>query len=148
MYLVNHKYFLSHDNELQYIYDFITVHLMVTNFFGNPCNVVASPGGVNCNYDLDGKILQKVYWNTAALNPPSTNMCGYIYKIPTKEYLSVGYTLSAYIPKGCDNNFHNCKIHIVVDGGLQTVKDIRMDFVINTGYTFWADTNNIIILYP
>ena len=61
MYLVKlykyYKYFLSHDNEIQYVDDFNTIHSMVTNFFGNPCNVAASPGIVNCNYDLAGKIL-------------------------------------------------------------------------------------------
>ena len=71
-------------------------------------------------------------------------MCAYIYKIPTKEYLPAEYTLSAYIPKGCDNNFNNCKIHIVFNGCLQTVKEITMDFVMNTGYNFWDKMSNII----
>lgn len=125
--------------------DFNAVHSTVTNFFGNPCGIAASPGIVNCNYDLAGKMLQKVYGQS--LDPHSTNIIGCIYTISTKEYLSPSdYTLTissfnnetyANVPNGC--NVNNVMmmiiivIHVVFHDCLQTTKDVGMDYVLHTG---------------
>jgi fibronectin type 3 domain-containing protein len=41
-----------------------------------------------------------------------------------------------------------CKLHVALHGCLQSYSNIQMQFVNNTGYNKWADTNNIVVLYP
>ncbi|MCB0408462.1 MAG: hypothetical protein KDD34_09675, partial [Bdellovibrionales bacterium] len=52
-----------------------------------------------------------------------------------------------YIPKSCQNG-DICRLHIALHGCEQTIEDIDDLFFTKTGYNEWAESNNIIILYP
>ena len=52
-----------------------------------------------------------------------------------------------YIPAGCDQQ-QRCRVHIALHGCLQTADLIGDHYVAHAGYNEWADTNNIIVLYP
>src|SRR5690606_29971243 len=41
-----------------------------------------------------------------------------------------------------------CKLHVVLHGCQQSTDKIGDKFVKNTGYSRWADTNQIILLFP
>jgi len=56
----------------------------------------------------------------------------------------VGYV---YVPRSCQQGA-TCRVHIAFHGGLQTLDDIGTEYVTKTGFNNWADTNNIIVLYP
>jgi poly(3-hydroxybutyrate) depolymerase len=56
----------------------------------------------------------------------------------------VGYV---YVPRSCQQGA-TCRVHIAFHGGLQTLDDIGTEYVAKTGFNNWADTNNIIVLYP
>jgi predicted esterase len=56
----------------------------------------------------------------------------------------VGYV---YVPQSCQQGA-TCRVHIAFHGGLQTLDDIGTEYVTKTGFNNWADTNNIIVLYP
>jgi poly(3-hydroxybutyrate) depolymerase len=63
--------------------------------------------------------------------------------------LSLNDTGFAYIPAACAPPRNEvCRTHIAFHGCEQTVADIQEQFVRNTGYNRWAETNNIIVLYP
>ena len=56
-----------------------------------------------------------------------------------------------YIPSSCQNAAANtCKLHIVFHGCSQgaNVKHVDDDVFTKVGYNEWADSNNIIVLYP
>jgi len=41
-----------------------------------------------------------------------------------------------------------CKLHVVLHGCKQNISDVQQQYVRNTGYNRWADTNNMVMLYP
>jgi poly(3-hydroxybutyrate) depolymerase len=58
---------------------------------------------------------------------------------------STGYL---YVPANCASGSTVCKLHVALHGCLQSYNNISDKFINNTGYNKWADTNNIIVLYP
>src|SRR5256885_14047845 len=52
-----------------------------------------------------------------------------------------------YVPASCAAGA-TCKLHVALHGCLQNSATIGDKFVRNTGYTRWADTNGIIVLFP
>jgi poly(3-hydroxybutyrate) depolymerase len=61
--------------------------------------------------------------------------------------LSLNDTAYAYVPAACADG-ETCRVHVAFHGCRQTVADIQEQFVRHTGYNRWADSNNIIVLYP
>ena len=51
-----------------------------------------------------------------------------------------------YIPEYCQEN--SCRLHITFHGCWQIEKNIGQDFVWNTEYNEYAESNNLIVLYP
>lgn len=139
-------------------------HTMPTPGYGNECSKLGNPFISKCNSDTAGDILNWIY---GALQPAQTGtLKGRLLQFNQREFSSNMYsggmdsTAWLYIPAPCDKG-EKCKLHVVLHGcnqgqsyiptsgsgengglyyGLQYVKD--------TGYNAWADTNNIILLYP
>jgi hypothetical protein len=53
----------------------------------------------------------------------------------------------AYVPANCAGGAQ-CKVHVALHGCQQSTDKIGDKFVKNTGYSRWADTNSIIVLFP
>jgi hypothetical protein len=53
----------------------------------------------------------------------------------------------AYIPQACTTGTQ-CRLHVVLHGCQQNVTLVQQKYVRNTGYNRWADTNNMVMLYP
>ena len=55
----------------------------------------------------------------------------------------------AFVPAACEGaTAATCKLHVALHGCLQNVDSVKDRFVKRAGYNLWADTNNIIVLYP
>ena len=52
-----------------------------------------------------------------------------------------------YVPSACAAGA-TCNVHVVFHGCNQTIEQIGNAFYTRTGYNEWADTNNLLILYP
>ncbi len=52
-----------------------------------------------------------------------------------------------YVPKACEQGAA-CKIHVVFHGCKQSAALVGDAFYAKTGYNNWADSNNILVLYP
>ena len=52
-----------------------------------------------------------------------------------------------YVPQACAAG-ENCRLHVVLHGCKQNTADVGQEYVRNTGYNRWADTNHIVMLYP
>ena len=130
------------------------IHTFPTNFSGsgdNSCSSSVSPYISNCTYDGSGAVLQWMYGSTK-LNAPNTGtLGGTVVTFDQTKFLtgngmdSIGYL---YVPAACATGSTVCGVHLAVHGCLQGEKEIGMDYVNNTGYNKWADTNNIIVIYP
>jgi poly(3-hydroxybutyrate) depolymerase len=51
------------------------------------------------------------------------------------------------VPKACAEG-QPCKLHVAIHGCKQNAASIGMAYVTDTGYLPWADSNNIVILFP
>lgn len=114
----------------------------------NGCGSAASPYISNCSYDGAKAVLQKFYGTLNARNnaPAAGN---YIEFNQTQFTTNPGMAATGwlYVPANCASG-SQCKVHVALHGCQQSTDKIGDKFVKNTGYTRWADTNSIIVLFP
>ena len=114
----------------------------------NSCGSAASPYISNCSYDGAKAVLQKFYGTLNPRNnvPAASN---YIEFNQTEFTSNPGMAATGwlYVPASCASGTQ-CKVHVALHGCQQSTDKIGDKFVKNTGYTRWADTNNIIVLFP
>jgi len=129
-------------------------HAMPTNYYGGSCTYLGSPYINNCNYDGSGFALDWIYGH---LNPKVTannnnivsfSQSPFIPNGATPASISMGPNAYMYVPTNCTESGANCKLHVVFHGCKQTLSDIQLQYVEDTGYNNWAESNNIIVLYP
>jgi hypothetical protein len=87
------------------------------------------------------------------MNPPSGKLTGRFVEFDQREFLDGdAYSHSmrdsgfAYIPASCAST--RCRVHVALHGCLQHFDAVGDQFYKEAGYNKWADTNNIIVLYP
>ena len=82
------------------------------------------------NGTLDGTLIHfdQTAFGASASNSMDTN--GYVF-----------------VPKGCANG-HSCGLVVAFHGCLQTQADIGTKFITEAGINAWADSNDIVVLYP
>jgi poly(3-hydroxybutyrate) depolymerase len=114
----------------------------------NGCGSAASPYISNCGYDGAKAVLQQFYGTLNARNnaPAAGN---YIEFNQTQFTTNPGMAATgwAYVPANCASG-SQCKVHVALHGCQQSTDKIGTKFVMNTGYSRWADTNSIIVLFP
>jgi chitodextrinase len=134
--------------------DLRAAHTFPTDFDGtgdNNCGFASSPYISNCAFDGAGAILNHIYGPLKPRNDGT--LTGTFIEFDQGEFLtnprSYGMSQTAwiYVPQTCANG-ETCKLHIAYHGCLQGYEKIGDKYVKNTGYNRWADTNNIIIVYP
>jgi len=129
----------------------------------------------DCDYDGAGQALRHIL---GALNParPTAELSGRFIKFYQNEFFEPGnltaqelkerYAMNeygfAYVPKACSDG-EPCRIHVVFHGCKQVYNrnpdapdfspddasnPFGLQYVKYAGYNEWADTNNLIVLYP
>ena len=99
----------------------------------------------NCNYNGALTALQYLYDGVIAGSSYNKSK---ILKIDQNAPIgsSMGQYAFVYVPDICSKE--KCAIHVVLHGCTQTIADIGMKYVENTGYNEIAEANGIIMLYP
>ncbi|MEJ8809925.1 hypothetical protein WKW77_02540 [Variovorax ureilyticus] len=122
-------------------------HAMITDDYGSSCSTTASPYIDNCGFDLAGDILQYLYGTLNARN--NGTLSGTFTEFNQTDFVS-GHGMATtgwiYVPQSCNST--SCRVHVVLHGCKQNYSDIGDKYVRNTGYNRWADTNNIVLIYP
>ncbi|HYD95416.1 MAG TPA: PHB depolymerase family esterase [Noviherbaspirillum sp.] len=131
-------------------------HAFPTESYGNPCTALGKPYINNCGFDAAGELLKWIYGDN--LRTRNTNgLGGRLVEFDQTEFFpdrrprrhgmaDIGY---AYIPASCDKSMNQpCRVHVAFHGCRQNADSIDDVFIRNAGYNPWADTNNIIVLYP
>jgi poly(3-hydroxybutyrate) depolymerase len=129
--------------------DIAAQHAMVTDDYGSACSFKGAPYINDCNFDLAGAILAQLYGTLNARNPnalPNANFVQFNQGQFITNHGMAG-TGWAYIPQACSGGTQ-CRLHVVLHGCKQNESDVQQQYVKNTGYNRWADTNNIVLLYP
>lgn len=148
-------------NNVFYKKDIVAGHAFPTDAFGNPCSATADPFINNCGYDAAGELLKWIYGD---LNlPASGSIRGTFVEFDQSQFIrnpnshSMASSGWIYVPESCQKGaacrlhiaFHGCKQYpgymYFAGGGMAR---FGRTFVDNAGYNRWADTNNIVVLYP
>ena len=129
--------------------DIAAEHAMITDDYGSGCSTKASPYINDCNFDLAGAMLAHFY---GTLNPrnSATLATGNFVEFNQSQFIT-GHGMAptgwAYIPQACTTGAQ-CRVHVVLHGCQQNVTLVQQQYVRNTGYNRWADTNNMVMIYP
>jgi poly(3-hydroxybutyrate) depolymerase len=119
----------------------------------NDCSANAGPFIDACGYDQAGIILQHIYGTLNAPNRGQLN--GTVKRFDQSVYtqpddpveLSLADAGYVFVPRECEDGAA-CRVHIALHGCLQDTGDVDRQFIDDTGYNAWADTNRLIVLYP
>lgn len=136
---------------LQYVQRSGTAHVFPTDFAAsgnNACNSSASPYIANCGYDGAKAVLSMFYGTLAPRNdaPAAGNYLEFDQAAFTANP-GMAATGWLYVPAACAAGTA-CRLHVALHGCKQDTASIGTAFVKNTGYTRWADTNRIVVLFP
>ena len=103
----------------------------------------------DCNFDQAGAILKQIY---GTLNPPAATV-GALVEFDQAAYLAtpegkgMAGTGWLYVPRSCAESAR-CRTHIAFHGCKQTAELVGDAYTVGTGFNRWAETNNIVMLYP
>src|SRR5712671_1056372 len=125
----------------------------LTNFYGslNPKNTGILTGSYNPF--ASGGNLTNFY---GSLSPKNTGtLTGSYIQFDQNPFASGGnaksYSMDStgwlFVPQNCTNG-QSCRLVVALHGCLQYQGTIQQQFVQKSGINEWADTNNIIVLYP
>jgi poly(3-hydroxybutyrate) depolymerase len=141
------------DGNLKYVNSLPAGHALITPSFGNDCAANAAPYISHCtvshqSYDQPGALLKFIY---GPLNAPAKQLSGKIIAFNQREFASAATAMAdeayAYVPQACSQGTA-CRVHVAFHGCKQSANVVGNDFYQKTSYNQWADTNNIVVLYP
>jgi len=117
----------------------------------NACTRSYSPYVSYCEYDGAGMALNQIYGNLKPRN--NGTLSGQMLEFDQSQFLSnpTGYSIAktgyVYVPAACKEN-QTCTLHVAFHGCLQNYGSVGTAYIDNSGYNEWADSNNIVVLYP
>lgn len=115
---------------------------------GNPCQMGFLPWVLKCNFDLAGEILKSAYGD---LQDRGVADAKHLQKFSQKDFGDETTPLYregwVYVPSSCEQG-EKCRLHIALHGCQMNPDFIQDKFATLAGYNDWAETNNIIVLYP
>jgi len=128
-------------------------HGVPTTSYGVTCDTTASPYLMDCQYDGVGAAFKQLF---GTLKAPTTPFPANIQKLQTSQFtpngaapddLSLGNTAYVYIPTACAAGA-KCRLHIAFHGCAQADSFIGNVYYMHAGYLEWAESNNIVVLFP
>jgi poly(3-hydroxybutyrate) depolymerase len=57
-------------------------------------------------------------------------------------------TAYVYVPQVCTFRDAHCRVHVALHGCVQSVESVGQQFLTESGYNEWADSNQLIVLFP
>lgn len=116
---------------------------------GVDCNKSEAPFIGKCQFDAAGKMLNHL---VADMAEKSSSLSGKLLTFDqqklggeaAKSLANHGYL---YVPKTCLQG-QECRAHVSFHGCNQNIEAVGGDFASKTGINLWADSNNLIVLYP
>lgn len=138
------------EENIKLVSDLPAGHAFVTDGEGNSCSVSGTPYVVNCNYDQAGSLLAQIY---GPLTPRVATLDGDFVNFDQRPFGASGSsgglaeTGVVYVPKACREQA-GCRVHIAFHGCAQNREMVGDQFIKESGFARWADTNRMIILFP
>lgn len=128
-------------------------HAWVTPYGTGACGASAAPYLNNCGTDPENALLGKVFGSVTA--PNTGPLTGKLVEFDQNAYavggvaaaLSMGGNGFAYVPGSCSAGA-SCRLMVALHGCEQGYGTIGTSFVDRANLDQYADTNNMIVLYP
>jgi poly(3-hydroxybutyrate) depolymerase len=137
-------------DHILYVSDMPAGHGFVTEDKGRACDYTGKPYIIDCDYDQAGALLAQIY---GQLKPHSDAPAGTFLVFDQRPFThelnnhGMSDTGIAYVPKACAAE-RGCKVHIAYHGCGQNRTFVGDTFAHDSGYARWADTNQLIVLFP
>jgi hypothetical protein len=128
-------------------------HAFVTKTQGIDCGLTGRPYVTHCEYDQAGDILKHIYPDVDEGSRSTTPAVDFLLfdQRPFMRGLASSHGLDAagfaYVPKSC-SDAADCRAHVVFHGCDQQRSQIGDQFVKESGFAEWADSNRLVILFP
>jgi poly(3-hydroxybutyrate) depolymerase len=138
---------------IQYIKDKPFSHLMPTLNQGGNCTESSTPFIGNCNYDAAGEMLKHIARikrdkSTKSNEQLSQQLITFKQADFADEFAdTLGEQAYLFVPENCKRN-EQCSIHISFHGCNQNAEAIGNTYAKNAGFNAWAQTNDLVVLYP
>jgi len=145
--------YVRNSEDVIFVNSIPAAHAWITDDYGSNCSFLGFPYINDCNYDAAGEFLQHIYGD---LHPPTESIPNNLLKFNQQYYtplqitpsvISMDNTGFVYVPTGCQNG-NICSLHVSFHGCLMGFSLEGTLFVLNSGINEWAESNNIIVLYP
>lgn len=127
-------------------------HCQPTISFGNDCSALESPFINKCDYDGAGAAFGVLLGSN--LRPRGKTNPNNLLRISQSKYFPSGSSVTGmsdtayvYVPSACASGT-TCRLHISFHGCQQYTDSIGKVYMLNTGYSAWAESNNVIVLFP
>jgi hypothetical protein len=124
-------------------------HAIPTLNKGSACQFLGKPWINNCNFDLVGQMWGVLMGNLKPrIQSKLENLTKWpqdqlIEKFPEADFQDSGFV---YTPSACKEK--KCDLHIALHGCEQSKAYVQKQFATDSGYNEWAESNNIVVIYP
>lgn len=149
------QYYLTYTDAGHLTYDKSTsaAHAWISPDGPNPCDTSFIPYMNSCGSDPEEAFLGLFYGPLNAKN--GRTLGGSFVQFDQNPFVpggsandvSMDNTGWLYVPASCQDG-QACRLVVALHGCLQYQGIIQQQFVRNSGINEWADTNNILVLYP
>jgi poly(3-hydroxybutyrate) depolymerase len=130
---------------ITYVDGIETAHGMPTLDTGKPCAEFGAPFIQACDYDAAGALLTALYGPLAARTAASEELRPVAQ--PGGEAAGMLDRGFVYVPASCAGGAR-CGIHVALHGCMQSAEFVGDAFARGAGYNEWAESNQLIVLYP
>ncbi len=127
-------------------------HTWPTEDFGNACDVAEEPYISDCDLEVAGRILETIY---GPLAPPTGVVEANLLEFDqhpaaagTPHSIGLDDNGYLYVPTACQSGDTVCKLMVVFHGCEQSARQIGTTFIDHAGFNPYAESNDIIVLYP
>lgn len=135
--------------KVQYVSDKAFGHNFPTANVGAGCELSEAPYLGACGYDAAGALLKHLYPD---LKAKADKTSGQLLTLQQQDLAgetakTLGDNAYLYVPPSCAKG-STCTLHISFHGCKQYAGAVGDAYAKGTGLNEWADTNNIVVLYP
>lgn len=127
-------------------------HGFLTIGYGNRCSMTGLPWLINCGEDLAGEILLQTDPHRAKFAAPGVADNAAFVFFDQKAVVGSRAIMfdwgAAYIPRACTAASAQCGLHVALHGCQMNPDFISRQFIDHAGYNEWAETNDLVVLYP
>ena len=134
---------------IRYETDVPAAHGFPTEDQGISCSTASEPWLIDCDYDAAGVLLAQLYGD---LKPRGRAHGSQLRQFDQEAYAAPGATSLepmgyVYVPRRCEQGA-TCRVHVAFHGCRQSSSFVGQAFVRDAGYNEWAESNDIVVLYP